>query len=108
MKRTKPLRGFCTECGSPIEFPAEMIGSTAQCLRCRKQTQLLLAPPPSEPAVPRKVVMWTAITVVILALGAVLLVVGFNRLKSLAERQKKTPAAAQTAQPTNAPPPSRR
>ena len=103
MNRTKRLKGICTECGSPIEFPAEMIGSMAQCLRCRKQTQLLLAPPPPEPAQPRKVVIWTVVTVAILALGAILLVVGLKRLETLAARQKKQPGTAQAARPTNSP-----
>jgi hypothetical protein len=108
MKPTKRLRGICTVCGSSIEFPAEMIGSTAQCLRCRKQTQLLLAPPAPEPALPRKVVIWTVVTVVILVAGAVALVVGLKRLQELADRQKTQPTAVQPADPTNSPSPPRR
>ena len=108
MKQTKRLRGICTECGSPIEFPAEMIGGTAQCLRCRKQTQLLLASPPREPSVPRKAVIWTVVTVAILVLGAILLMVGLKRLEDLAAHQKKQPGAAQDGKVTNTVPPARR
>jgi len=108
MKQTKRLRGICTECGSPIEFPAEMIGGMAQCLRCRKQTQLLLASPPREPSVSRKAVIWTVVTVAILVLGAILLMVGLKRLEDLAGRQKKQPGAAQDGTVTNTVPPPRR
>lgn len=108
MNRTKRLKGICTECGSPIEFPAEMIGGTTQCLRCRKQTQLLLASPPREPSVPRKAIIWTVVTVAILLLGAILLMVGLKRLEEMSARQKNQPGAAQTGKATNAVTPPRR
>jgi hypothetical protein len=108
MNRTKRLKGVCTQCGGPIEFLAEMIGTTAQCPSCRKQTELLLASPPEEPAVPRRIIIWTAVTVAVLILGAVLLVVGLRHFEKLAASQKKQAAGAETAKATNAIPPAKR
>jgi hypothetical protein len=94
MNRTKRLKGACTQCGGPIEFLAERIGSTAQCPRCRQQTELLLASPPAEPLVPRKVVIWTAVTSAVLILGAMGVVVGLKHFETLAAQQKERAAAA--------------
>ncbi len=107
MNRTKRLKGVCTECGSPIEFPAEMIGTTTRCPRCRKQTELLLPTPPEEPTVPRKVLLWTLVTIVVLIAGAIGLVLGLKHFEKLAAQQKNRPVPAQPAGATNAPAPAR-
>jgi hypothetical protein len=99
MNGTKRLKGFCTECGGPIEFLAEAIGTTAQCPRCRKQTELLLAPPPAEPLVPRKVIVWTAVTSAVLILGAIGVVMGLNHFEKLATQQKQRSDASQPGMP---------
>jgi hypothetical protein len=99
MNQTKRLKGVCTECGGPIEFLAEMIGTTAQCPRCRKQTELLLAPPEIEPMVPRKVVIWTAITSAVLILGAIGVVVGLKHFEGLAAQKKERAGAAVPGMP---------
>jgi hypothetical protein len=88
MNRTKPLTGACSECGGAIEFPAELVGTATQCPHCRKQTELRLAMPPEEPAVPRKVIVWTAITAGILVLGLVVAVGGLKHFERLAAQQK--------------------
>ena len=67
MNQTKRLTGVCSECGGSIEFQAELVGTMATCPRCREQTELMLATPPDEPAVPRKVIVWTLVTAVVLA-----------------------------------------
>ena len=108
MNRTKRLTGACTQCGGPIEFHAEMIGTLAQCPLCRKQTELLLATPPAEPLVPRKVLIWTVITCVILVLGAVAVVVGLKHFEKLAASQKKPAVGAETAKATNSAAPAKR
>ena len=93
MNPTKRLTGVCGECGGPIVFKAELVGTMTQCPRCGKQTELLLAAPPEEPAVPRKVIVWTVVTVVILVLGLIATVVGLKHFEKLAARQKDRAAA---------------
>ena len=87
MSQTKRLRGVCSECGGPIEFPAELVGTLATCPRCRKQTELMLALPPEEPALPRKVIIWTVVTALILVSGLIATVVGLKHFEKLAAQQ---------------------
>jgi len=95
MNRTKRLTGVCSECGGTIEFQAELVGTMTQCPCCGKQTELLLAAPPEEPMVPRKAIVWTVITIVILVVGVMVPVVGLKHYAKLAERQRdRTRAAA--------------
>ena len=108
MNRTKRLKGVCTECGSPIEFLAEMIGTTAQCPRCRRQTELLLASPPAEPLVPRKVIIWTVITSAILILGAIAVVIGLKHFEKLAAQQKNHAVTSEGTRTTNSGAPAKR
>src|ERR1035441_949967 len=101
MNPTKRLTGVCSECGGSIQFPAELVGTMTTCPLCKKQTELTLAAPPEEPIVPRKVIIWTVVTVVVLALGVVVLVAGLRHFEKLAARQQeRTPGAAssQTAE----------
>lgn len=84
MNRTKPLQGACTQCGGLIEFPAEMIGTLAQCPRCRKQTELLLAAPPEAPSLPRKATVWTIVAIAILAVGLIVPLLGLKHVQKLA------------------------
>ncbi|MGO8927753.1 MAG: FxLYD domain-containing protein [Limisphaerales bacterium] len=97
MNPTKRLTGVCSECGGSIEFPAELVGTMTRCRRCGKQTELALAVPPEEPAVPHKVIIWTAITVVILVLGLIVTVVGLKHFERLAARQKDRAAISAEA-----------
>ena len=97
MNPTKRLTGVCSECGGSIQFPAELVGTMTTCPVCKKRTELTLAAPPEEPAVPRKVIIWTVVTVVVLALGVVVLVAGLRHFEKLAARQQdRTPAARST------------
>ena len=93
MNRTKRLTGVCSECGGSIEFQAELIGTVATCPRCRKQTELMLASPSIEPAVPRKVIIGTVITAGILVVGLVVTLVGLRHFERLASRQRDRSAA---------------
>jgi hypothetical protein len=94
MNRTKRLTGVCSECGGSIEFQAELIGTVATCPRCRKQTELRLEAPPDEPSVPRKAIIWTAVTAGILVAGLVVTIVGLRHFEELAARQKARTSAA--------------
>jgi hypothetical protein len=95
MNKTKRLQGECQHCGGSLEFPAESIGLTAECPHCAKVTELMLATPPQEPMIPRKVLVWTLVTVAVLIAGFVFVLVELNRYaKRVAERQQKATASA--------------
>lgn len=103
MKQTKCLKGVCAECSGPIEFPAEMVGTMAQCPRCKRQTELRLAPPTEEPTISRRVMVYTIIATVLLIAGLVAVVVGLKHFEKLAAKQKQKAAGAETIAATNAP-----
>ncbi len=84
----KPLTGACSECGMLIEFPADSIGLTVPCPYCGKPTELLLAPPPTEPAVPRRMIVWTVIAGLILAFGLAACLLALNLLPKWMNRTK--------------------
>ncbi len=69
MNRTKYLKGECRECGGHIEFPAENTGTIIDCPHCGKETELLLAPPPEEPGIPRRTILWMVVGTLVLLLG---------------------------------------
>lgn len=94
MNRTKRLTGVCSECGGSIEFQAELVGTMASCPHCRKQTELMLAAPPDEPGMPRKVIVWTVVTAVILVAGLIVTVVGLKHFEKLAVQQRDRAGAA--------------
>jgi hypothetical protein len=94
MNPTKRLTGVCSECGGSIEFQAELVGTMTQCPRCRKQTELTLAVPPEEPALPRRIIIWTVAAIVILILALIVTVVGLNHYAKLAARQRERVTAA--------------
>jgi uncharacterized paraquat-inducible protein A len=107
MTRTKQLRGLCTHCQAPLEFPALSIGLTARCPHCGRSTELLLAPPPADASASRKIIAWTAMGVLVIALGVAAPLIGLKLLRmKAAERQVIYPAAsipANTATNTNSP-----
>jgi hypothetical protein len=88
MNPTKRLTCHCGECGGSLQAPAELVGTVTQCSRCGKQTELKLAVPPEEPALPRKVIIWTVVAAVVLALSVIVLVAGLKHYEKLAARQK--------------------
>ena len=94
MNPTKRLTCTCSECGGSIQSPAELVGTITQCPRCGKPTELTLAVLLQEPAVPRKLIIWTIVAVVILALGVIVPVAGLKHFEKLAARQKDRPPAA--------------
>ncbi len=94
MNPTKRLMGVCGECGGPIQFPAELIGTMATCPRCRKQTELRLEAPPEESTVPRKATLWTLVAALILVGGLVAALIVLKRFEKLAAGQKNRPPAA--------------
>jgi hypothetical protein len=98
MNRTKRLTGVCSQCGGHIEFQAELVGTMATCPSCRKQTELMLAAPQAEPAVPRKVIVWTVLTAAILVAGLIGTVAALKHFEKLAAQQKDRAAAVPTTE----------
>jgi rRNA maturation protein Nop10 len=107
MNRTKYLKGECQHCGGHLEFLADHIGMMVSCPHCGQQTELQLPPPPEEPSIPRRALVWTGIAVVVLGLGLVGSLMALKRAQRWAERQKTQAAIATPPEPqVNAPTPS--
>jgi hypothetical protein len=104
MSRTKYLKGQCTECGGRLEFPAETIGTTADCPHCGKQTELALAPLPDESTVPRQAIVYAVIAALILGLGLAGALAALKRAERLVSKKKEQ--ATTTAANSPAPPDS--
>ncbi len=107
MASTKHLQGLCAHCQGPIEFPALSIGLTAQCPHCGQMTEMLLAPPPVDESVSRKLTGWTAAGLVVIAVGvgAPLLGLRFLRAKAAQREPARPPATLPATPATNSPPP---
>ena len=88
MNRTKSLKGECQLCGGRLEFPAELVGTPANCPHCGQQTELLLAVAPDESTVPRRALIWAVIGIVILVAGLVAAIVALKRAERWAAQQK--------------------
>jgi DNA-directed RNA polymerase subunit RPC12/RpoP len=101
MSPTKYLKGACAHCGGHIEFPAEAAGMTADCPHCGKKTDLLLAPPTEEPTLPRNLIVWTLIAVLVLAGGLGAALYALKRAQKWAEGKKQSVVAQAQNPPTN-------
>jgi hypothetical protein len=100
MNRTKNLKGVCNHCGAGFEFPVESIGLAGRCPHCLEPTELCLAPPPVEAGISRKLILWTLVALVILALGVIAPLVGLRLYqKRWAERQRGQSAPSIPASP---------
>ena len=102
MNRTKQLTGVCQQCGAPIRFAAELVGTTTQCPRCRQQTELFLAPVEEESPISRKRKIWVIIAIVILVVGVVGPLAGLKHFKKLAAGKRAQAAAAAGARAAGA------
>src|SRR5262245_8716222 len=101
MNKTKHLKGHCQACGGHLEFPAELAGTSVDCPHCGKSTDLWLAPPPEEPTIPRRTVIWTLITVFILLSGLAGAVIALKRAERRAAVKRETNQATTAASPSN-------
>ena len=97
MKRMKHLKGHCQACGGHIEFPAEGIGTTAECPHCSQATELLLAAPPEEPTIPRRTIIWTGVTVLLLLLGLGGAILALKRAEQKAIKKESNTASLPAA-----------
>jgi hypothetical protein len=98
MSRTRYLKGECQQCGGHLEFPVDTIGLQIPCPHCGQTTELLLAAPPQESGIPRRVILWTLGALIILALGLAGTLLALNQAQRLAARQKQ-PVSAQLQPP---------
>jgi len=95
MSENKFLKCTCTQCGGPIEFPADGIGSTVACPHCGWQTELTLAAPEETSARPPRSLKWTIAGAVILAIG---IVGGIGALFTARHLLKKREAQRETTE----------
>lgn len=96
MRPTKKLTGTCTHCGMPVEFDAQSVGLLAQCPFCRKQTELRLAAPSQDSAIPPRAIILTVIVVAILALGIAAMLYALHQARNIADRTPQKPRPAST------------
>ncbi|HSU53637.1 MAG TPA: FxLYD domain-containing protein [Candidatus Dormibacteraeota bacterium] len=106
MGKVKYLKGECSQCGGPLGFPADSVGTTSTCPHCGETTELMLAQPKEEPAIPRKTVIWTLIGVVILVVGLGGAIAALHLAQKRVARQKEqaTPQTSVTPRAVNEPP----
>lgn len=83
----KNLRGQCGHCGGVFEFPADAVGTTGICPHCGQPTELMLATPTTESAVPKRTWLYVAAAVLILALGCTAILLLLQRAERLSERR---------------------
>jgi hypothetical protein len=88
LKPTKYLQGDCAACGAPISFPAEKIGLKERCSHCGELTELTLARPGEEPFLPRKIIVLTAATILLLVLGLIVCLAWLKHYENLAEQKR--------------------
>ncbi len=84
-----------------MEFLAENVGLEADCPHCGQRTELLLARPPEEPVLPRRVVVYSVVAVLVLVFGLVGALVALKRAERWAARRKQV-ASLSAAPATNA------
>src|SRR5262252_2806489 len=101
MNKMKHLKGHCQACGGHLEFPAELAGTSIDCPHCGKVTALWLALPPEEPTIPRRTVIWTMITVLILFSGLAGAIIALKRAERRAAAKRETNQAAMAASLSN-------
>ncbi|HTL16209.1 MAG TPA: FxLYD domain-containing protein [Patescibacteria group bacterium] len=104
MSKAKYLKGPCQHCGGHLEFLADHIGMVVPCPHCQRETELQLMTPPSEPSVPIRALVWTAIAVIILGLGFGAAIIALKKAQRWAEKQKQLVSrAAVLESPSNLP-----
>jgi len=96
--KTKYLKGACQHCDGHLEFLAEHIGMMVPCPHCGKETELELLPPPDEPTVPRRALVWSGIAILILVFGLGAALIALKRAQNWAQSQRlptSVPAAVE-------------
>ena len=109
---SKLLQGECAECGGRLEFPADAVGTTADCPHCGKPAELLLAAPPQERTVPVKTIIYTGMAILILVGGLVGVLAALKRAERkrderMTESNPAIPARVPNQTTTPAPSPNK-
>jgi hypothetical protein len=99
-KRLKLLHGECQHCQGLIPFSADQVGTVGTCPLCGQPTELMLAIPTEESAIPRRVIVWSVVGIIVLLLILAMSLVALNRAQHWAERQKGPSASTQSPAPT--------
>src|SRR5258706_738107 len=103
MSQIKHLKGNCSHCSGPIEFPADALGMTVDCPHCGQQTELTLPPPDTAgSSIPTKGIIWAVIAAIILGGGLIGALIALKKAERLYGRQKTsvTNAVSASAQPS--------
>jgi hypothetical protein len=100
--RSKFFRTTCAHCQGPIEYPAELVGTSTPCPHCGESTELDLPAPEIESGVPRRRIVWTVVACVILVAGLIAAMVALSRARNLVGKGPARPPATQTNAPTPA------
>ncbi len=104
MSRTKQLKGECQHCGGHLSFPAEGIGLTATCPHCGQETELFLATPKVESAVPVKGIIYSIIALLILGGGTAALLIRLKHEQHIVTEKKRALAALKNPNPGDSEP----
>jgi hypothetical protein len=81
-----------------------MVGALTDCPHCGQQTDLLLARPPEESAIPRRAILWTVGAIIVLGLGLAGSLIAVKRAQRLVARHKQpAPVMPVALAPTNSP-----
>ncbi len=98
MRATKPLRGQCQHCQLPLQFPADLVGTMADCPHCHRQTELMLAAPPQpqQSFLARRSIVYAVVALVILLFGLAAALVALKRAQGLTNRHPQPAPAAGT------------
>ena len=101
-QRTKNIQGQCEHCRQPFSFPAESIGLSATCPHCGQETELMLATPEFEPALPRKALILGLVALLILVLGLLGSLAALKRARNMVHDQKgPRPVTTNTTAPSS-------
>ncbi len=87
----------------PLQFDAEAIGTQSLCPHCRQQTELMLAAPPQERLIPRRAIVLSVVTAVILVLGAIGITTALQRARKFAGEKPPSTGTGKTNRPPNPP-----
>jgi hypothetical protein len=98
MSEKKFLKCNCSQCGGPIEFPADGIGMTIPCPHCGWQTELTLAPPQEAAARSSRSLKWIITGGIILVLGIVGTVSALLLAQKLMRKPRAQPATTRNAE----------
>lgn len=101
----KRIAGTCQHCGLPLQFDVEAIGTQTPCPHCRQQTELMLTAPPPERLIPRRAIVLSVVTAVILVLGIIGITMALQRARKLADEK---PPPTKTSHPPGGKAPTQR